>query len=271
MVREFQNKRPSEPFSSGCSGLNVNELTSPPRDERPRKVSESTEIEVKFFAPEHVVKSIIRTTPSIKLEQHYFPKNVVQQLKDEFALHALVDDSSAFTVARIRRTEPSSGNTEYQVEFKGPKDGICRREFGIDISKDVYRSLIKLATAGSVEKRRFHVNGHIEYQGRRFQTVAEVDVIRKAGRPASPVPVLLGTIDIEISSADATKALAVVTALRQGRHSFDFLRECVELMSDERDLGRALTTRRLAKHGFDAERRAAVAELKSAAKDLSKD
>lgn len=271
MVRESQNQPSSETSVPRHGKLDVGELKHPPRDDKARNVSESTEIEVKFFAPEHVIKSITRGTPAIKLEQHYFPKEVVRKLKEELTLHALVDSSDEFTVARIRRTLLPCGKVDHQIEFKGPKDGICRREFGIDISRDVYRGLLKLATAGSVEKRRFQVQGHIEYHGQRLETVAEVDVIRKAGRPASPLPVLLGTIDVEISSVDSTRAGAVIAALRKGKHSFDFLRECVELMNDDRDLGRALTTRKLAKHGFDSERRAAVEELKSAAKALSKD
>jgi CYTH domain-containing protein len=225
-------------------------------------ISQSTEIELKFFVPAKTLETLIHGMDFDVLQQHYFSRDEVKRLRLEYALHKDVQDSQDFSVARIRRTKSSTGEISHLLEFKGRKEELCRREYGIPLSRKEYKELLERASAGCVEKRRFEIEGSIEHNGSWVKAVAQVDVLLKAGRPPAPLATSLTTIDIELPSVELAEAL------RSGKHSFRFLERCIDISADETHAGKSLTTRKLAKYGLDKERRDALRELESVAKRL---
>ena len=225
-------------------------------------ISQSTEIELKFFAPANLLENLIHGKDFDILEQHYFSREEVKRLRLEYSLHEHLEHSHEFTVARVRQTKTHAGERSYLIEFKGRKEDICRREYGIALSRKEYRELLERASAGSVEKRRFEIEGHIEHNGSHVKAVAQVDVLLKAGRPPATLTTSLITVDVELSSVELAEAL------RRGKHSFRFLERCLDISTDGTDAAKSLTTRKLAKYGFDKERRDALRKLESLAKHL---
>jgi CYTH domain-containing protein len=225
-------------------------------------VAQSTEIELKFFIPANILKPLIQGRESFQIEQHYFPKDVTTILKREFSLPLLVEDSHEFKVARIRQTRLPDGAYHHLIEFKGPKADISRREFGISIHQYTYRRLLEQATGGSVLKNRFEIPGIIRHNRRDIISVAQVDVVLKAGSPLEALHQSLATVDIELASPDLAETLL------KGDHSFDFLNMCVPLFGESREIGKEISTRKLAKRGLDGDGKNALQELKRAAKRL---
>ncbi len=260
MARDFtHNSRNERQDSSGVPDLSHATFG---RLSHSISISQSTEIEVKFFVPAKTLESLINDRGFDVLEQHYFSREEVKRLRFEHSLHEHVENSHEFTVARVRQKKTHSGERSYLIEFKGKKEDLCRREYGIPLSRKEYRELLERASAGSIEKRRFEIEGYIEHNGSREKTVAQVDVILKAGRPPVPLATSLTTVDVELPSVELAEAL------RRGKHSFTFLERCLDISADETDVGKSLTTRRLAKYGLDKERRDALRELESVAKRL---
>lgn len=225
-------------------------------------IAQSTEIELKFFIPDDILRPLIRGREHFQLQQHYFPKESVAQLKREFSLPLLVENSDEFKVARVRETRIPDGSIHYLLEFKGPKGEISRREFGISINRATYRTLLDRATAGTVQKKRYEIPGAIHHKGRDIISVAQVDVVLRAGIQAEPLTQTLATIDIELATHDLAEALLA------GKHTFDFLRNCVPLFGEGADIGKNIATRKLAKRGLDGDAKEALKELKVAAKKL---
>lgn len=228
-------------------------------------LSESVEIETKFFIPRRVLAAVISQTSEIRIEQHYFPRSATKKLAREFAIFAIVEDSHEFSSVRIRKTSFPSGKNAFQIEFKGKKDEvegarISRREFGLDISESRFKQLRKDAVAGSIVKLRYEIDGYIMDQGRKIPVVAQVDNFKAAGRNLAALDAGFATVDIELPKAE------LVQALRRGEHSFSFLRGCVELTAQPKELQQTLATRRLAKFGLDAERLRALKVIRATAK-----
>ena len=261
MARDFNRNSPNEHRdSSGPPDLSQ---ASFGKTSHSIAISQSTEIELKFFVPAQTLESLIKDKDFVVLEQHYFSRDEVKKLRLEYSLHEHVENSHEFRVARVRQTKTHSGERSYLIEFKGKKEDLCRREYGIPLSRKEYRELLERASAGSIEKRRFEIEGYIEHNGSREKTVAQVDVILKAGRPPVPLATSLTTVDVELPSVELAEAL------RRGKHSFTFLERCLDISADETEAGKSLTTRKLAKYGLDKERRDALRELENLAKRLT--
>lgn len=228
-------------------------------------LSESVEIEVKFFIPRRTFRSVVSGREGLTIEQHYFPRDQTKRLATEFALSAMVEHSQAFSNVRIRKTSFPSGKRSYQVEFKGKKDEvegarIYRREFSLDISESRFKELSKEAVSGSIIKIRHEIDGYIVERGRKIPIVAQVDEFRAAGRDLRGSTEGFATVDIELPRAN------LIQALRRGEHSFPFLSDCVELSTQPTQLQQAVATRRIAKYGFDEEGLRALKEIKELAK-----
>lgn len=228
-------------------------------------LSESTEIEAKFFLSRSVLHRLIAGREGHEIEQHYFPREATKSLAKEFSIFAIVEDSHEFSSARIRRICRASGEETYQIEFKGKKDEvegsrIHRREFGLNITRNRFQQLKKEADAGSIVKIRYEFNGHIVDRGRKIPVVAQVDYFKAAGKPLADLTTEFATVDIELPKA------SLIQALRRGEHSFSFLHDCVELSTQPEALQHTLATRRLAKFGFDEARLNALKEIKAIAK-----
>lgn len=222
-------------------------------------VRESTEIEVKYFILPTLAREITRGREYSRIEQHYFPRKMVGELVTSFDLHQRVEASEDFSSARIRKVAHPSGPSTYYLEFKGTKESIdgakiSRREFGIEIPKALFSQLKEHAVAGSLIKRRYEVRGHFLLGGS-SPLVAQIDLVEEAGQPLRKLPREFCTVDVEVTDAHHAKLL------RANRHSLEFLKDCVELA----DTGKMLSTRRLAKRGFDEEQRATLKGIIAAA------
>jgi len=223
-------------------------------------LSHSTEIEAKFYMPEEVTKKVIKGLPYTTIEQHYFPRDAVNGLLRDFQVADQVPDVADFSSARIRRARAPSGEVSYAIEFKGKKAAfegsrIFRREFGIFISKGMYSQLLSRATAGTLRKHRHDVAGEIKHEGICYRTTAQVDVVLAAGKNIRAVKVHFSTVDIELPRVE------FATSLRAGKHSWQFLHKCLDISCGDSEAARELSTRRIAKHGFDATRLKALKTL----------
>jgi hypothetical protein len=175
-----------------------------------------------------------------------------------------------FSSARVRRARAPSGEISYAIEFKGKKSAfegsrIYRREFGIVIPKDVYSELIPSATAGALRKRRYDIPGVIKHEGVKHRMNAQIDVVLAAGKKCNDVKVHFSTVDIELPH------LEFATSLRAGRHSWQFLDDCVDITFSDVEAARELSTRRIAKNGFDSTRLKALKILNAEARRAKKD
>lgn len=252
----------SEPFAS---------LSLPNSDcERiANNLSHSTEIEAKFYMPEEVTKKVIKGLPFTMIEQHYFPRDAVNGLLRDFQVADQVPDVADFSSARIRRARAPSGEVSYAIEFKGKKAAfkgsrIFRREFGILIPKSMYSQLLSSATAGTLRKRRHDVAGEIKHEGVTYRTTAQIDVVLAAGKNLKDVKVHFSTVDIELPRVE------FVTSLRAGKHSWQFLHKCFDITFGDSEAARELSTRRIARHGFDTTRLKALKNLQEEAQRTKK-
>lgn len=231
--------------------------------------SHSTEIEAKFFTPPDVTKRVTKGLSFNLIEQRYFPRDMIPELLREFRVADMVPGVEDFSSARIRRARTPSGEVSYAIEFKGKKASfegsrIFRREFGISLPHDVYSQLLPNATAGAIRKHRFEIEGYIKHHGENSPATAQVDVVTHAGVFLEKVKVDFCTVDIELPSVD------FITSLRAGKHSWKFLDACLDITFNESDATRALSTRKVAKNGFDDERVKALKTLHRQLKNVNK-
>ena len=226
------------------------------------------EIEVRYFVPDALTESLTARKEYIVIEQHYFPQKTVRDLVQQFGVSRVVADYDDFSTARIRRTKYSEDVTIFELEFKGPKvlaagAPISRSEFGIAISKELFEELSGDATAGSLKKRRYNINGKIEDGSAWKSATGHLDIVRRAGPSLEKVRPCFATIDIELSTA------RLLPALRAGRHSFRFLRECVEINRMDSDIRSSIANSSIARNGLQDEQKEALKELSQEAKRLS--
>lgn len=231
--------------------------------------SHSTEIEAKFLVPAHVSKQVTKGLSFTLIEQRYFPRTMTSELLREFQVAQMVPGIEDFSSARIRRAKTPSGENSYAIEFKGKKASfegsrIFRREFGITLPHDVYSQLLSNATGGAIRKHRFDIDGNIEHGGKSSPATAQVDVVTHAGVFLDKVKVDFCTVDIELPLVE------FITSLRAGKHSWRFLDSCLDITFNESDATRALSTRKVAKNGFDDERQKALKTLEKQLKKAPK-
>lgn len=222
-------------------------------------VAESTETELKYFILPELAKEVTRNREYLRIEQHYFPRRAIHGLIDSFGVHNLVESAEAFSTARIRRVTHPSGDVTHLLEFKGAKEDvlgsrISRREFGIEIPERVFLALKGDATAGSLIKRRYHIQGRTT-GGTNYPLVLQVDILEEVGHPLRKLSKEFCTADIEV------RDLRLIKTIRAGHHTLPFLSECVELSATNH----ILSNRRLAKRGFDEEQRNALSKITASA------
>lgn len=262
--------------SNGDLSLNV---AGPTIDRSAFKQALPLEIEAKFFMPRALAQKLTSGLPFVQIEQRYFPKELVRPLLEKFfmcnrtgsnhrdsgigiAIHHA--DLADVTIARIRKITQLKQAPKYFIEFKGAKEGdegarISRREISREISAKQYEALKEDATAGTVRKRRYAIDGTITVRGTDFPAVAQIDRLQAAGKNLQKVSATFDTVDIELRNPSH------INALRSGDHSFPFLRGCVELSAHHEKLAKPLTTRRLAKKGIHPDAVNAIKQLEAEA------
>jgi hypothetical protein len=224
-----------------------------------------SEIELRFFITAALARKITQDTQHATIEQHYFKRSTFKHLVDDLRLADVVEDVQLLTTARIRKTVGSS--TYYQLELKGPKvrlpgRAVQRPEVSLRISHATFDYLLDLADGGTIIKHRHDIPGHIYFNRSVLSVVAQVDRYLMAGRPPRNLPLRFDTIDIEVPSQ------RYVPPLRQGKHSFGFLKKCLEIADLDQPLQDALSNRCLARDGFTKHLRKTLQALERRADKL---
>ena len=116
---------------------------------------------------------------------------------------------------------------------------------------------------GAIRKHRYEIDGSVQHRGKSFPVTAQVDVVTHAGVFLDKVKVDFCTVDIELPKVE------FITSLRAGKHSWRFLDKCLDITFNESDASRALSTRKVAKNGFDDERQKALKTLEKQLKKAS--
>lgn len=221
------------------------------------------EIELRFFVSLERIKECgaLQGIEPLRIRQDYFPERRIPSLLESYRVYERFDVGDEITSARLRRTE-RSGNVQYSIELKGSKrpseEGkISRVEISIPIEKSEYKRLSTKATAGSLEKLRYEIEGMLlcPTEGP-VAVTAQIDMLERAGKSRQKVKTDYVTVDVEIPS------LSAAGPLRRGLHSFDFLRDgAVDLSTSDDALSDAMSTRRLAREGITRRAKKAIRKL----------
>lgn len=220
------------------------------------------EIEFRYLAPPHLLPSIIGPRDPKRIEQYYFPASSLKELLKRFSVHALVAGADGFTSARIRETQVPRGEVAYDIEFKGPKQKlhglrISRVELGVSISRKEFKELRIDATAGMVRKLRYEVEGTVQFERCSIPTIAQFDVYKMAGTPPRPLDLPYTTVDIELSDA------RLVLPFCNGKHTFSFLSECVDMGTNGKKIRKYLSSSQVARDGLGKKQRDALNKAES--------
>ncbi len=212
---------------------------------------------MRYLVPPHLLSSIVGSNEPKRITQHYFPQSSLKGLLKRFSVHALVADADSFTSARVRKTQHPRGEVSYDIEFKGPKEKlyglrIARAEFGLPITRSEFKELRAKATAGMVRKLRYEVAGTIRLEGKDVPTIAQVDVFKMAGSPPRRLKQDYVTVDVELSEE------RLFAPFWNGQHTFSFLSDCVDMVSNGKKIRRHLSSTEVARHGLSKKQLAAL-------------
>jgi hypothetical protein len=226
------------------------------------------EIEFRYLVPENIFPTVIGVQAPKEIVQFYFPDEHVSELLREFSIYERFSRKESFTSARIRTTSSGVDDYTFDIEFKGPKyevQGllIARAEVGMPISREQFIDLRERATAGAVHKLRYAIPGTIQVGDVHVPTVAEVDRLKSAGIPAQRLKRFYATVDIELSEE------RLVTPFYRGNHSFSFLSQCTDMVTNGKKIRQQLSSSQIARHGLGKKQREALAKALSKAHKAS--
>lgn len=230
------------------------------------------EEEAKYFVPLGVVTDYIDLNPksATNIRQDYFPPHTLERLIP-FALHHLGSelDPSDLDLSQARlRSEVLKKEQQFWLHLKGPRlDWSSGRRVELPFALDplLYQALKLAATDGTLVKDRTHAVGQVFPERESPLSLrAEIDVLRAAGCNSGFKKIG----DLSFVLIDVEGSEKALNALRHGAHSFPFLgKHAIELSgapdADEvvREAQRLLSSRRLARKGFDEKARAIVKKL----------
>lgn len=201
--------------------------------------------------------------PQLNIRQDYFPRSLVLSMATMIgAIEGRKIDSSVIehlSQARVRRVRSDKGE-KYYLEAKGPRavnDG-ARLEISVEIDYERYRNLRRFASDGRIDKVRYLFE--TKYLGRdgSFGILnAELDqLLRIAGRDVSNKRWnSFFTIDLEFANR------AQLVAFSEDQPTVSTLLSAIELTNNRPHLRKALSTRRLARRGFDRHAKSAILEI----------
>ena len=230
----------------------ISDATGPAAHELGSLRPAPVESELKFYVPPELGHSVIsasihndRKSP-VFIEQHVLEPKKLPKLLREFSVGDEVSNADVFTSARVRRIVEAESE-RFLIEFKSPKasDRLSRFEFGVHIVEERFKRLRDDYSIGCLRKLRYLIPGTVTTETGKRRAFIELDRVLDAGNPAKPLATPFFTADIE-----GTKA--ILKAVREGRHSFDWLKECVMLSFADNTIRKPLTNKRLACQGFGA-------------------
>lgn len=209
----------------------------------------NTERELKYFVLSSVLKQLtnLKKAPKKNLAQSYFADECME------AAYRLTfkpkDEMPKLATGRLRMSS-NGGASKYFVTFKGPYlSEFSRNEFEKEITKSLYDLLLPLCSGHTVKKARYLVDGHLLINSKRIKVTAEVDHLIEWSDG-------FVTVDIEVEKDSH------IEAIRQGHHTFDFLKlGAIDLTKEKFAVRRALSMKFLARNGFTSSTRKIVSNL----------
>lgn len=158
---------------------------------------------------------------------------------------------------RIRRVDLAGKGSKFFATFKGPYlTEYSRAEYEREIPQEVYELLLPLCQGFTIKKTRYHLPGYIYLGKSKIPVQAEIDHLTDWSDD-------FYTVDIEVTKDSH------VTALRNGDHSFDFIKKgAVDLTKQTMTLRKALSMKFLARNGFGKLTKRAVNKLSKTARSL---
>ena len=233
------------------------------------------EREVVYLACARRLKDYLDLTnlPRIIIAQSYFHKDQIPSVVALASTFVKIPWSprkiDSITNARIRHQRGPDAEDSYILEIKTPRgkgSSIERDELPIPLSGETFERLAEIVPPRHLRKYRFLLDGSVTCARDIDHSItAHIDLIIDAGphltpglpkRIPSPLQILdereFLTVDVELPCR------TLVKPLRQGRHSFTFLRGATELSAQPEEHRKSLSTRRLASRGLDRKARSAA-------------
>jgi hypothetical protein len=228
------------------------DLTQLAKPKRPT-VDIPLEIETKFLVPPAVAQELAQHKESVQITTHYFSSDSIPWLIKRHRVRDTENDHHLLTTARLRMIE--GDDVVYHLDFKGRKLNIGQGVIGrpelppITLTRKQFKEYRDSNTVGGTVKQRFFIPGSVRLDsGVRHRFDANLDLYLYAGPGLEKLPEELYTIEFE-----STRAALV--ALKQGHHSFTFIKHCLELNDDNGELAGLIANKRLAKKGYDRDLR----------------
>lgn len=234
------------------------QLSADPEFQLARVPAHYLENEIRYIISRFDFRRAIKleTLPCVEIIQSYFPdshKSLVIAIAKEIGGWVEAADRVLFSQARLRSVT-DVGGTKYFLQIKGKPEQQAhseRVELGVEISANLYNTLLPLASEGTVRKLRYVLEGcAVNRLGREIPCKAEIDLVIAAGKKhkavnVSDFPYYL----VEFEHPEQR----VLDYIRGGAHSFEFLQHAVELTGLKREAMRPFSMRRIAKDGITDE------------------
>ncbi len=194
-----------------------------------------------------------------EISQHYYStQKIHQQLIPQLQamnasdVHLLPKDCSN---GRIRSSK-SNNLTSYTLTVKAPRaDPFSRLEVEINITESLYNTLLSFVDMGSLSKQRYYLPGAlVDKFGGTTPLTAEIDIYCEIAGKSFDLEDSLAFAVVEIEAS----SLEQLQQIREGQHSFAFLRDAVEVLSLPQDCQKYFKNMYLALHGLD---RAAIESI----------
>jgi hypothetical protein len=187
-----------------------------------------------------------------EISQHYYSaEKIRQQLIPQLrAMNAsdvdlLPDDCSN---GRIRSSK-SNKSISYTLTVKAPRaDPFSRLEVEISITESLYNKLLRFVDMGSLSKQRYYLAGTLADKSAVIRPLtAEIDIYNEIAGKSFDLndPLAFAVVEVEAAS------LEQLQEIRDGHHSFYFLRDAVEVLSLPEDCQKYFKNMYLALHGLD--------------------
>lgn len=220
------------------------------------------EIELKHYVPSDIGFAVSYGRASTHIEQYTLVKASVPRLVEKLGLRKRVANYEALSSVRVRLSVKPDGTRDNVLELKSPKfDRVARYEYAIPISERVFLKLRDSFADGALRKLRYEVYGTLLADDgagpKPVSVIVQLDRVLAAGPRLRDLERPLFTADLEVPHSE------LITAIRQGFHSFDWLTECVELNSLDLRISKPLSSRQIARHGIGARQQQALANIEA--------
>lgn len=241
------------------------------QEELSKPLSQYIERELKFLLKEDTTAGIdLNSLPAKKLTQHYFPAELTEAM-GEVALtlagiSGTLPENFSFSRARIRRVKGPDGSSTFYLQAKGrlPEyDQSEKVEISVEISLELYDKLKQVATAGTIKKTRYYMDGLVFLDdGTEVPVTAEIDYVRSAGSAGGKAIKKSDrflTVDLEVPDQET------LNQIRKGCSSFDFLKRkaAVNLTDQPEEIKKPLSMTGLAESGFTPAVKELLRDLKA--------